>query len=134
MGFLLSLLTNKYVIVGLIIAAIVAGGTFYITGLKNDITKLEASNKVLTSDLQVSQASVKTLQGAIADQNVEVEKFKADADERLKAGAIAVAAAKTVANNYKVQAAAILSAKIPQNTNTCNAANDLFNTEIQNAQ
>ncbi len=134
MGFVLSLLTNKYVIVGLIIAAIVAGGTFYITGLKGDITKLEASNKVLTSDLQVSQASVKTLQGAISEQNTAVEKFKADADERLKAGAVAVAAAKTVANNYKTQASAILSAKIPQNANACSAANELFNTEIQNAQ
>lgn len=134
MGFILSLLTNKYVIIGLIVAALVGSGFFYINGLKNKVVSLEADNKVLTTDLQVSQASVKTLSASIEEQNTAVDKFKADADARLKANTVIINAAKVTATTLKAQAAALLAAKVPPNVTTCNATNELINSEIQNAK
>lgn len=134
MGFILSILGNKYVIIGLVLAAILGGSYFYVSGLKNSVATLTTKNANLTASLKVSQDSVRNLQEAISDQNEAVEKFKSDADERQKVNAVAVAKAQVAANNYKAQASAILSAKLPANTNSCAAANDLINSEIQNAQ
>lgn len=134
MGFLLSLLTNRYVIIGIVVTAVVGGGFFYVTGLQKQVIKLKADNQVLKTNLQISEDSVKTLKISINDQNTAIDKFKTDADVRVKAGQAAVAAAKASSDNYKAQAAAILSAKLPKDANACNAANELINSEIKNAK
>lgn len=134
MGFLLSLLGNKYVIIGILAAVVVGGGTFYVSHLKSEVATLTADNKVLTTDLQVSQASVKTLQASLDEQNAAVDKLKAAADARAQTHVAELAVAKKASDGYKAQAAALLATKLPQNTNTCSAANDLINQEIQNAK
>ena len=130
----LSLLLNKYVIGGILLLSIVGGGYFYVTHLQKEVVSLTTKNTALETDLKVSQDSVKSLQGAIADQNTAIDNMKAAADAREKTHAAELAAAKTASNNRKTQATVIMNAKIPQNTSACNAANDLINKEIQNAK
>lgn len=134
MGFFISLITNKYVIVGVIFAAIVGGSVYYISNLKDQVTTLTAQDKVLTSDLSVSNASIKTLQSALDTQNAAVNTLKSAADAQVKANAVIITDATKKADNYKAQSAALLAKKLPQDANTCSAANDLINSEIQNAK
>lgn len=126
----LSLLTNKFVIIGVIVVA--AG--IYITILRAQLSTCEAEKKVLVAELAVSQASVKSLQQAINDQNAAVEKLKADADAREKAGLVEIAKAQATAAGFKKQAADILKRVAPQNISKCDAANQLINEELQNAK
>ena len=126
----LSLLTNKFVIIGVIVVA--AG--IYIAFLKSDISTLEAEKKVLVAELEVSQASVKSLQQAITDQNAAIDKMKTDADAREKAGAIEIAKAKAAAEGFRKQAGTLMARTAPQGVAKCDAANSLFNEEIKNAK
>lgn len=126
----LSLLTNKYVIIGVIVVA--AG--IYIKILKSEINSCEAEKKNLVAELAISQASVKSLQGAITEQNVAIDKLKTDSDAREKAGAAEVAKAKVKAEGFKKQADNLLKRIVPQNMTKCDAANSLINEEIKNAK
>lgn len=126
----LSLLTNKYVIIGIIVALL---GT-YIVILRGQVATCKAEKDTLTAELQVSQASVKSLQQAINDQNAAVEKLKADADAREKAGQVEIAKAKDKADTFKKQASDLLKKVAPQGVAKCDAANQLINQEIRNAK
>lgn len=126
----LSLLTNKYVIIGAVV--VVAG--IYIKILKVEISSCEAEKKNLVAELAISQASVKSLQAAINDQNAAVDKLKTDSDNREKAGAVEIAKAKVTADGFKKQADTLLRRVVPQNTSMCDAANQLINEEINNAK
>ena len=84
--------------------------------------------------LEVSQASVKSLQAAIVDQNTAIDKMKSDADAREIAGQVAIAKAKADAAANKKRADDIIHAQIPAGKTACDAANDLFNQEIKNAK
>ncbi len=126
----LSLLTNKYVIIGVIVVA--AG--IYIAILKHQVSTCEEEKKILTAELAISQASVKSLQGAISEQNVAVEKFKSAADERAKKNEAEVVKAKVEAETFKKKASTILARVSPQNVTKCDAANQLFNEVIKNAK
>jgi len=126
----LSLLTNKYVIIGIILAA--AGAYFAI--LRHQVSACEAEKGILVAELAISQASVKSLQGAINEQNAAIDKLKTDSDVREKAGQVEIAKAKVKADNFKKQAADILKKVAPQNITKCDAANLLINEELKNAK
>lgn len=125
----LSLLLNKYVIIGLVV---VAAGV-YIMMLRSSIATCEAEKNVLKAELAVSQASVKSLSAAIDEQNVAVQKLKDAADERAKKNATELAKAKAEADTFKKKAGALISRVAPQNVTKCDAANQLFN-EVLNAK
>lgn len=126
----LSLLTNKYVIIGMIVVA--AG--IYITILRSQLSSCTAEKNLLTAELNISEASVKGLQAAIVEQNTAIEKLKSAADERAKKNAEEVAKAKVIADTYKKRADDLAKRVVPQNVSKCDAANDLFNEVIKNAK
>jgi hypothetical protein len=130
----LSLLGNKYIIIGLLLALSLGGGTIYIKILKGNISNLTAENKSLSLELDVAQNSVKLLQTSIDEQNSAIQVLKSDADKRQEAHKAEILAARNTATNLKAQAAAIMAIKIPSDANSCNAANELINLEIQNAK
>jgi hypothetical protein len=134
MGILTFLLSNKTLVIALILIAIIGGESFYIKIQKSHIATLQVEKKNLSDELAISVASVKSLQQAVSDQNIAIDKLKSDADARFIAHQEELAKAKTLATNYKNQAAELLKRKIPQNTTQCDAANQLINEEIQNAK
>lgn len=126
----LSLLTNKYVIIGIILCLI----GVYIVVLKSNISVLKAENTKLITELQVSQASVKSLQIAINDQNVAIQKMKTDSDERIAAGKVLIEKAKLESNKHRLRAEDLMKV-IPNPALTrCDAATELINQEIINAK
>lgn len=125
----LSILTNKYVIIGIVVAAF----GVYIMMLRNNIKTCEAEKNVLVAELAVSQASVKSLSAAIEEQNTAVQKLKDAADERAKKNATELAKAKAEASTFKKNAGSLISRVAPQNVSKCDAANQLFD-EVLNAK
>ena len=123
----LSLLTNKYVLMGIML--VVAG--VYVALLRGNLATCEAEKKVLVAELEVSQASVKNLQIAINDQNTAIEKLKSDSDTREKSHQQEIAKAKITSESFKKQAADILKKIAPQNISKCDAANQVINEELQ---
>lgn len=134
MGIIGLILNNwQLVIIGLLLVAL-AGSGVYVKMLKSDIVALEAEKASLVVKLEVSNASIAALQKSIDEQNVAVQKFKEAADAREKASRDAVIKAKTESANLKRYADDIMNRVIPQNTTSCDAANQLFNEEIKNAK
>jgi predicted nucleic acid-binding Zn-ribbon protein len=123
----LSLLTNKYVLMGIAIAVLGA----YIFFLRSNLQTCEAEKKTLEAELAVSQASVKGLQLAITEQNSAIEKMKTDADTREKSHQQEITKAKVKADGFRKQAADLLKRTIPQNVSRCDAANIIINEELQ---
>jgi hypothetical protein len=126
----LSLLTNKYVIIG----AIVVAAGIYIMLLRANIATCEAEQNVLKAELAVSQASVKSLQAAINDQNTAIEKMKADSESREKAGKAAVEKAKVESLTFKRRAEDLMKVVPRPGITKCEAANELIDQEIKNAK
>lgn len=131
MGILTFILSNKKLIGIAIIAIAIFSTLIYVKSLKSDIEVLEAEKASLILKLEVSNASIAALQKSIDEQNAAVEKFKADADAREKAGIAAVARAKAESAVSKKKAETIITAKIPEGKTVCEAADDLFNQEIK---
>mgnify|MGYP001175421669 CR=1 FL=1 len=123
----LSLLTNKYVLMGIVVAALSA----YMFMLRSNLQTCEAEKKTLEAELAVSQASVKGLQLAITEQNSAIEKLKTDSDTREKSHQKEIAKAKITSESFKKQAADILKKVAPQNISKCDAANQVINEELQ---
>lgn len=132
MGFISLLFGNKTLLIGVILAAMLGGLGIYIKILKSDIVKLKADITVLNSDLKISEQSVKDLQGALDTQNVAIDNLKSAADKRVASHKVELDAAKKVAITTKQKADQIMTLQKPVDKNTCNAANDLINSEIQN--
>jgi len=134
MGIVSFLLGNKNLVIGAILLALIAGTVIYIKILKSELSTANAQKAALTVELQVSQASVKTLQQSITDQNAAIDKMKSDADARTASHQAEIKKAKTTSDNYKKQAEDLMKLRSPQNIPKCDAANDIINREIQNAK
>jgi predicted nucleic acid-binding Zn-ribbon protein len=132
--FIELILKNWKLIVAIGLVAVMAGLGVYIRILHGDISTLEEKAKTAQAELEVSQASVKSLQIAINDQNTAIDKLKTDTDAREKAHAVEIAVAKTTANTAKKRAADLMASMAPQNISKCDAANQLINSEIQRAK
>lgn len=134
MGILSFIMGNKNLIILAILAATFMGGLVYIKILKSELAAAIAEKNVVVAELQVSQASVKNLTQSLTDQNTAIDKLKADADVRVTAHAAEIVKAKNTANLYLKQAQYLMSLQPPVDRPRCDAANDLFNLEIQNAK
>jgi chromosome segregation ATPase len=123
-------LTHKSFCVALILAIVIAIGCVYIKVLKEEITTVKAEKAVVVSDLAISQASVATLQTSIQDQNAAIAKLKTDADARVAAHQVEIAAATKKAESYKQQAADLMKRIANPAQSRCDAVNDLINSQI----
>ena len=133
MGIISILMGNKnlvigLILIGLILIALTAGAGVYIKILKAELATAEAEKVALTTELGVSNNSIKTLQGSIDQQNAAVDRLKSAADARVQSHAVEIAAATAKANTYRQQALDIL--KIMPTTDKCKSADDLINSEI----
>jgi len=134
MGILSFVMGNKNLIMLAILAATFLGGLVYIKVLKSELATAIAEKNVVIAELQVSQASVKSLMNSLDEQNKAIEKLKTAADARVAAHAVALAKAKETSMLYSKQAQYLMSLQPPVDRPRCDAANDLFNLEIQNAK
>lgn len=123
----------QLVVIALLLASLAATGV-YVKFLKSNIIALEAEAASLTVKLQVSNASIATLQKSIDEQNTAVQKFKEAADARAQVNLAEILKAKAESANQKKRADSIMVRVIPQNTSACDAANQLFNEEISGAK
>ena len=134
MGVVAILLKNKSLVMMGILLLALAGSSIRIKILKSDVATVTAKAEVLAGELEVSQASVRSLQQAIKDQNSAIDKLKEDSDKRFAEHQAEVNKAKAVAASYKKQAEQIMISKVPPDQSNCDAANNLFNGELQNAK
>lgn len=121
----------QLIVIGLLLVAL-AGSGFYVKMLKSNIVALEAEKASLVVKLEVSNASIAALQKSITEQNLAVEKFKEAASEREKANRNELAKAKVDSGKLKKRADNIMVRVIPKDTSAADAANQLFNEEIEN--
>lgn len=133
MGILSLILGNKNLIMGVILIALLGGGYAYIKILKGELSNAVAEKNVLTQELGVSQASVKNLMSSINDQNAAIDKMKADTTARIASHQVELTKAKSTADQYRKQAQYLMNRPAPQSIPKCDAANDLINEEIKNA-
>ncbi len=134
MGIFSFIMGNKNLIILAILAATFMGGLVYIKILKGELATAIAEKNVVIAELKVSQASVKSLMSAIDGQNKAIDKLKLDADTRVASHKTELAKAKETAFLYSKQAQYLMSLQPPVDRPICDAANDLFNLEIQNAK
>lgn len=131
MNFFALLIGNKSFFGVILLIITLAGLGIYIKVLRNNLEICEAEKIAITTRLEISQESVKNLQGAINSQNIAIEKMKTAADERAKANQAELNRAKATADTFKQQATDILKNVAPQGVPKCDAANLLINSEIQ---
>lgn len=131
---MLTLLLKNWqlVVIGLLLAAL-AGSGVYITLLKSQKDTLVAEKGTLTTLLDVSQANLVQLKNDIQAQNTAINALKTEADARVAKHATEVKAAQSIANTYRQKADDLLKRRAPQNVPKCDSANDLINSELQNA-
>lgn len=134
MGIITFLLGNKSLLISAILIIILAVAGIYVKSLKNDISLLQEEKANLKSSLIISQESVKNLQLAISEQNAAIDKMKSAADERDKASRTAIAKAKATSQLYKKRSDVLMNSQPASGVSKCDAANQLFNEEIQNAK
>ena len=134
MGFITMLMSNKTLLFGLLFAIIIAGMAVYIKVLKGDVKTLEAEKVTLSTKLEISNASIVSLQSAIEEQNTAIETFKSAAVEREKRNQAEVNRARTLAEIHKKRAENLLTRKPPPGMSDYEAANDLINEAIRNAK
>ena len=118
----------------LILVAIIGGEYFYITTLQNKQIAITAEKDKVSAMLVDSQANIQQLQSNISTQNSAILALKTEADARVAQHAIEIKKAQDLAISYQAKAAAILALQQPQNTTSCDAANELITQEITNAQ
>lgn len=129
--FIELLLKNWKLIVAAILVAIIAGLGVYIRILKGDVATLTAKMETTKAELSVSQASVKSLQIAITEQNDAIDKMQIDANNREKTHAAELATAKASTATAQKRAKDLMAAVAPQNLSKCDAANELINSQIR---
>ncbi len=132
MGKIILLITSKWrLIIAAMMLASLAGSFAYIQVLKLQKAELATEVKSLKIQLKESQDNVKQLSDSIKTQNTAIDKFKTDADNRIKLHAAELKKAKATAQPHKSRAADIMKSVKPDNVSPCDAANDLFNREIE---
>lgn len=134
MGIIAILLKNKNLFLagGIIVVLVLVYA--YISSLKSRLETSRAETTVAITKFEVAQASVKTLQQAIEEGNLAIDKMKADNDARTAAYQTEIEKAKATTIFYKKQSQNIMDAKVPPGETSCTAANNLINTELQNAK
>jgi hypothetical protein len=125
----LSLITNKYLIAGIAVSLLVG----YVVILRSQLSAKDAKLGKVQAELDISQASVKSLQVAIADQNSAIEQLKIESDKRSRDAAVALEKARAATLHEKARATQIAKLVKPQDQSDCDAANDLINKEIEHA-
>lgn len=130
-GILAFLLQNKSLVVIVLLLIALAGSGVYAKVLKSDVEKCEAEKRELSAKLDISQASVKSLQESLNEQNAAVEKLNTDAAKRQLANAEVIAQAKSVANVYKKRADDLMKATPLAGLSKCDSASQLIDREIQ---
>ncbi len=100
-------------IIAAIIVALVLGGVWYVRNLQNEVQTLTTEKALLESK--------------IVEQNAGIDALKKEADERLKAGEAAVAAAKEETKKAKGKATIIYKTKPSTPGDDCKSALDLIN-------
>jgi peptidoglycan hydrolase CwlO-like protein len=128
------LLKNWQLVVIAALMVMISVSGLYISRLKSEKRTLVEEKVTLQIELNESHANIAQLTNDIGIQNTAIDKLKTDSDNRQKEHAVELASAKKAALDYKAQAAAILSAKAPQNISDCDAANNLINQGIRNAK
>lgn len=129
--FIELLLKNWKLIVAAVLLAIIAGLGVYIRILKGDVATLNAKMETTKAELSVSQASVKSLQIALDDQNDAIDKMQIDANNREKAHAAELAAAKASTVTAQKRAKDLMASVAPKNLSKCDSASQLIDQEIQ---
>jgi len=129
MPILEFILTHKEFMIILILFGALFLGFGYIKILHAEYAKVKADNAALTTELTVSNNSIKTLQASILDQNSAIDKLKAASDAKLQENQKQLSIANTKAETYHQAALDLMKAK-PDSSNKCTAANDLLNQEI----
>lgn len=134
MNLLMLAFKNWQLVLIVILLGIIGSYSFYVKSLKKEIDIEIDAKKTIAAKLEVSQEAVKSLQGAINEQNAAVEKMKIAADERAKANQAELNRAKVTADTYKQQATDILKNVAPQGLPKCDSANILINSELKRAK
>lgn len=132
--FLEFIATHKTLLIaaGLLLALAASG--VYIKILGAEVESAKAKVTVLTDKLEISETSVKTLQGTVNEQNTAITKLGTDSAARVASHQVELAKAKTTADIYKKQADDLMNRKAPQDQSKCDSANNLINEGIKNAK
>lgn len=134
MGFVTLLMSNKTLLFGILFALIIGSMGVYIKILRGNVETLEAEKATVAAKLEISNASIISLQSAVDEQNSAIETFKSAAAEREKRNQAEVAKAKSLADIHRKRAENLLTRKPPPGMSDYEAANDLINEAIRNAK
>lgn len=129
--FIAMLLKNWQLVIIAMLLATIAGISIYVSFLKRSTEQVKAEKQVLIGELKISQASVKTLQNSIDEQNTAIEKLKSDAAERAKTNASALAKAKQDAMKQREIAKELMKVQRDTSLSACEDANNLFNSVLK---
>lgn len=111
---MLNTLYLKLIGLGLVVV-LVLSGVWYVRHLQTEVGALKADKAELSAKIQL--------------QNAAVEKLKTDADARVAAGEVKVAAAETAASAARGRATIIYKSKPSTPNDLCKSALDLLNTK-----
>lgn len=123
-----------YLIVILALSLAITGGMAYISMLKKDKEVLISENLVLSTQLAVSEESVKGLSSSLDIQNEAVRKLQAESDARQLRAKKEVDEARKKTVLAENRAKELMKKTVPSGKNICAAADDLINAEIKNAR
>lgn len=123
----------QLVLAGVLLVALGIAGV-RISYLNNEVGKLEAEKQTLVAELNVANASIKSLQAMIDEQNKAIEKMKTDADAREKAAAEILARARADAKIFKKISDDLMKVQPAPGISKCVSAELLFNRELKNAK
>jgi len=122
--------SHKSFVLAIILSLVIAGGCLYIKILKEELNTAVAQKAVITSDLALSQSSVKDLQASIVTQNAAVDKLKSDNDARVASHQVELNAAQQTAQTYKQQAQSLMKLVADPTIAQCVAVNNLINSQL----
>jgi len=126
--------SHKSFVLAIILSLVIAGGCLYIKILKEELNTAVAQKAVITSDLALSQSSVKDLQASIVTQNAAVDKLKSDNDARVASHQVELNAAQQTAQTYKQQAQSLMKLVADPTIAQCVAVNNLINSQLPGAK
>lgn len=118
-------------IAAFVLLAVIAITVVYINMLRLQIDNLKTENKYLAQNYSLCQNSNKKLLDQIEEQNKEVDKFKKDAERRLKERTAELEKAKKESNYYRNRANKLISVLPDPNVSACKSAEDLINKELK---
>ncbi len=131
---MLDILKSRVFIYGSIVFVLVIIGLVgWIKILEAEKESLSARNETLTNNLRVSNLSISDLKNSIRSQNIAVDKFKTEADDRVKKNEVEKLKAMADASTEKRKAAELLKRTAAANVDRCTAADLLIMEEIENA-